>query len=108
MEQGTRPHMLISFYANPVDTGWAHWLGTHARQRLTPSLQPAGKTAFIAGYGDVGKGCASAMKAAGARVVVAEIDPICALQACMEGYQVRSKQEGGRPPERPTGVKWRG
>ncbi|KAJ9509848.1 hypothetical protein QJQ45_011531 [Haematococcus lacustris] len=48
----------------------------------------AGKTAFIPGYGDVGKGCASAMKAAGARVVVAEIDPICALQACMEGYQV--------------------
>ena len=48
----------------------------------------AGKTAFIAGYGDVGKGCASAMKAAGARVIVAEIDPICALQAAMEGYQV--------------------
>eukprot|EP00889_Picochlorum_renovo_P003005 jgi/Picre1/30035/NNA_005407.t1 len=48
----------------------------------------AGKTAFIAGYGDVGKGCASAMKAAGARVIVAEIDPICALQATMEGYQV--------------------
>jgi adenosylhomocysteinase len=48
----------------------------------------AGKTAFIAGYGDVGKGCASAMKAAGARVIVSEIDPICALQACMEGYQV--------------------
>ena len=44
--------------------------------------------AFIAGYGDVGKGCASAMKAAGARVIVAEIDPICALQATMEGYQV--------------------
>ncbi|GBF87363.1 S-adenosyl homocysteine hydrolase [Raphidocelis subcapitata] len=49
----------------------------------------AGKTAFIAGYGDVGKGCASAMKAGGARVIVSEIDPICALQACMEGYQVR-------------------
>ncbi|KAI8462989.1 MAG: Adenosylhomocysteinase [Monoraphidium minutum] len=48
----------------------------------------AGKTAFIAGYGDVGKGCASAMKAGGARVIVSEIDPICALQACMEGYQV--------------------
>ena len=44
--------------------------------------------AFIAGYGDVGKGCASAMKAAGARTIVAEIDPICALQATMEGYQV--------------------
>ena len=48
----------------------------------------AGKVAFIAGYGDVGKGCASAMKAAGARVIVSEIDPICALQACMEGFQV--------------------
>ena len=48
----------------------------------------AGKTAFIAGYGDVGKGCASAMKAAGARVIVSEIDPICALQAAMEGYQI--------------------
>lgn len=41
---------------------------------------PAGKTVFVAGYGDVGKGCASAMKAAGARVIVSEIDPICALQ----------------------------
>eukprot|EP00245_Coleochaete_scutata_P013542 TRINITY_DN5545_c0_g1_i1.p1 TRINITY_DN5545_c0_g1~~TRINITY_DN5545_c0_g1_i1.p1 ORF type:complete len:487 (-),score=138.03 TRINITY_DN5545_c0_g1_i1:661-2121(-) len=48
----------------------------------------AGKVAFIAGYGDVGKGCASAMKQAGARVIVSEIDPICALQATMEGYQV--------------------
>jgi adenosylhomocysteinase len=48
----------------------------------------AGKTAFVAGYGDVGKGSASALKAAGARVIIAEIDPICALQACMEGYQV--------------------
>lgn len=48
----------------------------------------AGKTVVILGYGDVGKGCAHAMKAAGARVVVTEIDPICALQACMEGYTV--------------------
>ncbi|MEW5317196.1 MAG: hypothetical protein WDW38_008519 [Sanguina aurantia] len=48
----------------------------------------AGKTVFVAGYGDVGKGSASAMKAAGARVLIGEIDPICALQACMEGYQV--------------------
>ena len=39
----------------------------------------------MAGYGDVGKGCAAAMKAAGARVTIAEIDPICALQATMEG-----------------------
>jgi adenosylhomocysteinase len=48
----------------------------------------AGKIAFVAGYGDVGKGCAQALKAAGARVLIGEIDPICALQACMEGFQV--------------------
>jgi adenosylhomocysteinase len=48
----------------------------------------AGKIAFVAGYGDVGKGCAQALKAAGARVLIGEIDPICALQATMEGFQV--------------------
>merc|ERR1712212_309440 len=48
----------------------------------------AGKVACICGYGDVGKGCAQAMKACGARVVVTEVDPICALQATMEGFQV--------------------
>jgi adenosylhomocysteinase len=48
----------------------------------------AGKTVMICGYGDVGKGSAQSMKNAGARTMVAEIDPICALQACMEGYQV--------------------
>merc|ERR1712086_437452 len=47
-----------------------------------------GKTALICGYGDVGKGCAFAMRGGGARVLVTEIDPICALQACMEGFQV--------------------
>merc|ERR1712096_525879 len=47
-----------------------------------------GKRALICGYGDVGKGCAFAMRGAGARVLVTEIDPICALQACMEGFQV--------------------
>merc|ERR1712166_1740787 len=48
----------------------------------------AGKTVLVCGYGDVGKGSAFAMKACGARVIVAEIDPICALQATMEGFQV--------------------
>ncbi len=48
----------------------------------------AGKVALICGYGDVGKGCAQALKGQGARVVITEIDPICALQAAMEGYQV--------------------
>ena len=50
----------------------------------------AGKQAVIFGYGDVGKGCAAAMKNAGARVVVCEIDPICALQALMEGFEVKA------------------
>ena len=48
----------------------------------------AGKTAVVAGYGDVGKGCAAALAGQGARVVVTEVDPICALQAAMEGFQV--------------------
>jgi adenosylhomocysteinase len=48
----------------------------------------AGKVAVIMGYGDVGKGCAQALEGQGARVVITEIDPICALQAAMEGYQV--------------------
>jgi adenosylhomocysteinase len=48
----------------------------------------AGKVAVVMGYGDVGKGCAQALRGQGARVVITEIDPICALQAAMEGYQV--------------------
>jgi adenosylhomocysteinase len=47
-----------------------------------------GKVAFVAGYGDVGKGSAEALRGQGARVIVSEIDPICALQAAMDGYQV--------------------
>merc|ERR1712124_199534 len=47
-----------------------------------------GKRALVAGYGDVGKGCAFAMRGAGARVLVTECDPICALQACMGGFEV--------------------
>jgi adenosylhomocysteinase len=50
----------------------------------------AGKTVVICGYGDVGKGCAASMKSCGAKVIVTEIDPICALQACMEGYHVQT------------------
>ncbi len=53
----------------------------------------AGKVVVIAGYGDVGKGCAQAMKGLGARVLVTEIDPICALQACMEGYEVTTMED---------------
>ena len=56
-------------------------------------IMVAGKVVVIAGYGDVGKGCADAMKGLGARVVVTEIDPICALQAAMEGYEVTTMED---------------
>jgi adenosylhomocysteinase len=53
----------------------------------------AGKVAVVAGYGDVGKGCAQALRAFGARVIITEVDPINALQAAMEGYQVTTLDE---------------
>jgi adenosylhomocysteinase len=53
----------------------------------------SGKVAVVCGYGDVGKGCAAALKGSGAQVVVTEIDPICALQASMEGYRVLTLED---------------
>ncbi len=53
----------------------------------------AGKVVVVCGYGDVGKGCARSMKAYGARVIVTEIDPICALQAAMEGFEVKRLED---------------
>ncbi|HPD87542.1 MAG TPA: adenosylhomocysteinase, partial [Proteiniphilum sp.] len=53
----------------------------------------AGKVVVVLGYGDVGKGCAKSMRSYGARVIVTEIDPICALQAAMEGFQVTTIEE---------------
>lgn len=53
----------------------------------------AGKVVIVSGYGDVGKGCAQSMKGFGARVIVSEIDPICALQAAMEGYEVKTVEQ---------------
>jgi len=53
----------------------------------------AGKVVVVAGYGDVGKGCAASMRGYGARVIITEIDPICALQAAMEGFQVMTMEE---------------
>src|ERR1044071_2938139 len=53
----------------------------------------AGKLAVVAGYGEVGKGCAQALRGQGARVVVTEIDPICALQAAMEGFEVATIED---------------
>ncbi|MCU0636093.1 MAG: adenosylhomocysteinase, partial [Gemmatimonadaceae bacterium] len=53
----------------------------------------AGKICVVLGYGDVGKGCAQALKGQGARVIITEIDPICALQAALEGYQVTTLED---------------
>jgi adenosylhomocysteinase len=69
------------------------------RESLTDGIKRAtdvmfaGKVCVVAGYGDVGKGCCQAMRGLGARVIVTEIDPICALQAAMEGYEVRQMDE---------------
>ena len=69
------------------------------RESLTDGIKRAtdvmfaGKVCVVAGYGDVGKGCAQAMRGLGARVLITEIDPICALQAAMEGFQVTTMDE---------------
>jgi adenosylhomocysteinase len=61
--------------------------------RRGTDVMMAGKVAFVAGYGDVGKGSAASLRQAGCRVLVAEIDPICALQAAMEGYEVITMED---------------
>ncbi len=61
--------------------------------RRGTDVMMAGKTALVCGYGDVGKGSAESLAQAGARVSVTEIDPICALQACMDGFQVTTIED---------------
>ena len=61
-------------------------------RRATDTMM-AGKTAVVLGYGDVGKGSAASLRGAGARVVVTEVDPICALQAAMDGFQVTTLED---------------
>jgi adenosylhomocysteinase len=58
--------------------------------RRATDIMMAGKVAVVAGYGDVGKGTAASLRGAGARVIVTEIDPICALQAAMDGFEVKT------------------
>ena len=61
--------------------------------RRGTDVMMSGKVAFVAGFGDVGKGSAASLRQAGARVIVSEIDPICALQASMEGYEVATIED---------------
>jgi adenosylhomocysteinase len=61
--------------------------------RRGTDVMMAGKVAFVAGFGDVGKGSAASLRQAGCRVIVSEVDPICALQAAMEGYEVTTMED---------------
>ncbi len=61
--------------------------------RRGTDVMMAGKVAMVAGFGDVGKGSAASLRQAGCRVMVSEIDPICALQAAMEGYEVVTMED---------------
>ncbi|MEY4928004.1 MAG: hypothetical protein RI894_2440, partial [Bacteroidota bacterium] len=61
--------------------------------RRATDIMMAGKVAIVAGYGDVGKGTAASLRGAGVRVIVTEIDPICALQAAMDGYEVKKMKD---------------
>src|SRR5678815_4589897 len=61
--------------------------------RRATDIMMAGKVAAVAGYGDVGKGSAASLKGAGCRVIVSEIDPICALQAAMDGFEVKKMKD---------------
>lgn len=64
--------------------------------RRATDIMMAGKVAVVAGYGDVGKGSAASLRGAGARVIVTEIDPICALQAAMDGFQVLKMEDAAK------------
>jgi adenosylhomocysteinase len=64
--------------------------------RRATDIMMAGKVAVVAGFGDVGKGSAKSLRGAGARVIVTEIDPICALQAAMEGFQVMKMDDAAK------------
>jgi adenosylhomocysteinase len=66
--------------------------------RRGTDVMMAGKVAMVAGFGDVGKGSAASMRNAGCRVLVSEVDPICALQAAMEGYEVVTMEDARRAP----------
>ncbi|MCC7431618.1 adenosylhomocysteinase, partial [bacterium] len=92
MEKGTLPLPAINVNDSVTKSKFDNLYG--CRESLADGIKRAtdimiaGKIVVIAGFGDVGKGCADAMKGLGARVIITEIDPICALQAAMEGYQV--------------------
>lgn len=93
MEKGTLPVPAINVNDSVTKSKFDNKYGckeslVDAIRRATDVMM-AGKVAVVGGYGDVGKGSAASLRGAGARVIVTEIDPICALQAAMDGYEVK-------------------
>ncbi|MDA1027614.1 MAG: adenosylhomocysteinase [Bacteroidetes bacterium] len=93
VEKGTLPLPAININDSVTKSKFDNKYGckeslVDAIRRAT-DIMMAGKVAVVAGYGDVGKGSAASLKGAGCRVIVTEIDPICALQAAMDGFEVR-------------------
>ncbi len=97
MKKGTLPLPAININDSVTKSKFDNKYGckeslVDAIRRATDVMM-AGKVAVVAGYGDVGKGSAASLRGAGARVIITEIDPICALQAAMDGYEVRKMDE---------------
>ena len=97
MKNGTLPFPAINVNDSVTKSKFDNKYGCRescvdAIRRAT-DIMIAGKIAVVAGFGDVGKGSAQSLKSSGARVIVTEIDPICALQAVMEGFEVRTMNE---------------
>jgi adenosylhomocysteinase len=93
MEKGTLPVPAINVNDSVTKSKFDNKYGckeslVDAIRRAT-DIMMAGKVAVVGGYGDVGKGSAASLRGAGARVIVTEIDPICALQAAMDGFEVK-------------------
>lgn len=100
MKEGTLPMPAINVNDSVTKSKFDNKYGckescVDAIRRATDVMM-AGKVAVVAGYGDVGKGSAASLRGAGARVVVTEIDPICALQAAMDGFQVLTMEEAAK------------
>jgi len=100
MKKGTLPMPAINVNDSVTKSKFDNKYGCRescvdAIRRAT-DLMIAGKVAVVAGYGDVGKGSAASLRGAGARVIVTEIDPICALQAAMEGFEVKKMDDAVR------------
>jgi adenosylhomocysteinase len=97
MEKGELPFPAINVNDSVTKSKFDNLYG--CRESLADGIKRAtdimlaGKVVVVCGYGDVGKGCAASMRSYGARVIVTEIDPICALQAAMEGFEVKPVEE---------------